>query len=63
MSKVNALIDGWVVAEGVPTLLAVGDEFDETHPLVQTRPDLFSEPKRAPGRPLGSRNKTAGANG
>jgi hypothetical protein len=57
VSKVNAVIEGWVTAGGVPVLLAVGDEYDDTHPLVQSRPDLFTEPKRAPGRPVGSKNK------
>lgn len=62
MSKVNAKIDGWVTADSVPVLLAAGDEYDESHPLVQARPDLFTEPKRAPGRPLGVKNRTSGGN-
>ncbi len=57
MSKVNAKIDGFVGVDGVPVLLAVGDEYDDSHPLVAAHPDLFTEPKRSPGRPLGSRNK------
>lgn len=57
MSKVNATYDGYVGVDGVPVLLSAGDEYDSEHPLVQSRPELFTEPKRSPGRPLGSRNK------
>lgn len=59
MSMVKSLIDGFVGLDGVPVLLAVGDEYDTEHPLVQQHPYMFTEPKRAPGRPLGSRNKSA----
>jgi hypothetical protein len=57
MSTVKALIDGFVGLNGVPVLLAVGDEYDSEHPMVQTHPHMFTEPKRAPGRPLGSKNR------
>lgn len=57
MSTVKALIDGFVGLDGVPVLLAVGDEYDSEHPMVQQHPHMFTEPKRAPGRPLGSKNR------
>lgn len=59
MSMVKSLIDGFVGLNGVPVLLAVGDEYDSEHPLVQNHPQMFTEPRRAPGRPLGSKNKNA----
>lgn len=61
MSKVFSKVDGFVGVDGVPVLLAVGDEYDASHPLAQARPEMFTEPKRAPGRPVGSRNKPAGS--
>jgi hypothetical protein len=63
VSKVTATYSGFVGLDGVPVLLNDGDEYDETHPLVQRRPDLFTEPRRAPGRPPGAKNKPAGTNG
>lgn len=59
MSKVNATYGGFVGLNGVPVLLADGDEYDENHPLVQAHPHMFTEPRRSPGRPLGSKNKGA----
>jgi hypothetical protein len=56
VSKVTAVIDGWVNATGVPVLLEVGDEYEDSHPLVQSRPELFTEPRRGPGRPPGSKS-------
>jgi hypothetical protein len=63
MSKVTATYDGYVGVEGVPVLVTSGDEYDSEHPLVQNRPELFTEPRRAPGRPLGSRNKDKPSDG
>lgn len=63
MSKVNAKVSGFVGLNGVPVLLTSGDEYDDQHPLVLARPDLFTEPRRAPGRPLGSRNKDKPSDG
>lgn len=44
MSKVNATFGGFVGHEGVPVLLAVGDEYEADHPLVMARPELFTKP-------------------
>lgn len=44
MSKVHATYSGFVGLDGVPVLLNDGDEYDDGHPLVQARPDLFTEP-------------------
>lgn len=63
MSKVYATYSGFVGFDGVPVLLADGAEYDDTHPLVQAHPELFTEPRRSPGRPLGSKNKSAAADG
>lgn len=57
MSTVKALIDGFVGLNGVPVLLAVGDEYDTEHPMVQQHSHMFTEPRRSPGRPLGSKSK------
>lgn len=59
MSTVKALIDGFVGLNGVPVLLAVGDEYDNEHPMVLQHPEMFTEPRRAPGRPAGGKNKGA----
>lgn len=59
MSKVNATMSGFVGHEGVPVWVNEGDEYDENHPLVVANPDKFTEPKRSPGRPPGSKNKPA----
>lgn len=56
-SKVTATYTGWVGLNGMPVLLSEGAEYDDDHPLVQAMPQHFTEPRRAPGRPLGSRNK------
>ena len=61
--KVQATYSGFVGVDGVPVLLGVGDEYDDSHPLVQARPDLFTEPRRSPGRPLGSKNKDKASDG
>lgn len=50
MSTVKATYDGFVGHDGVPVLLVDGAEYDADHPLVQARPDLFTEPRRAPAR-------------
>ena len=60
MSTVKATFSGFIGHDGVPTWVNEGDEFDENDPLVVASPDKFTEPKRSPGRPLGSKNKTAG---
>lgn len=57
MSKVNAIYSGFVGLNGVPVLLGEGDEYDDSHPMVQAHPQHFTEPRRSPGRPLGSKNK------
>lgn len=57
--KVQSKYSGFVGVDGVPVLVHEGEDYDSEHPLVQARPDLFTEPKRAPGRPLGSKNKSA----
>jgi len=44
MSKVRALISGFVGLNGVPIPVHEGDEWDADDALVQARPDLFSEP-------------------
>ena len=44
MSKVRVNGEhGFVGHDGVPVLLAGGDEYDSEHPLVQARPELFDE--------------------
>jgi hypothetical protein len=50
MSKVKAKISGFVAPDGVHVLLTEGEEYDTGHPLVQARPDLFTDPP-APRRP------------
>lgn len=56
MSKVNALITGWVgYGDGGSMLLEAGQEFDETDPIVQERPDVFTEPEK----PAKGRGKSA----
>jgi hypothetical protein len=62
VSKVYAIYSGFVGLDGVPVLLTDGAEYDDSHPLVQARPELFTEPRRSPGRPAGSKNKSAAAN-
>jgi len=65
MSKVSALITAFVGLNGVPHPLVAGDEYDESHPLVQAHPQHFTAPPeiepppegRRLGRPPGSRNK------
>lgn len=59
MSKVNAIYSGFVGLDGMPVMLHEGEEYDEMHPLVQAQPQHFTEPRRSPGRPLGSKNKPA----
>ena len=49
--KVTALFGGFVGHDGVPTLLTVGEEWDAEHPVVKAHPEMFTEPKRGPGRP------------
>jgi len=44
MSTVKAIYSGFVGHEGVPVLLNDGDDYDVEHPLVQARPELFTEP-------------------
>jgi hypothetical protein len=50
MSKVKALISGFVGFNGVPVLLAEGGEWDAEDPRVLARPDLFTEPPAKPKR-------------
>lgn len=59
MSTVKATFSGFIGHEGVPAWVNEGDEYDENHPLVAANPQKFTEPKRSPGRPLGSKNKPA----
>lgn len=58
MSKVNATYSGFVGLNGMPVLLHEGDDYDDTHPMVQAHPEHFTEPRRGPGRPVGSKNKS-----
>jgi hypothetical protein len=44
MSTVKATFDGFVGLNGVPVLLADGDEYDSEHPLVEAHPEMFTEP-------------------
>lgn len=57
MSTVRATYSGFVGLNGMPVLLNDGDEYDENHPMVQAHPQHFTEPRRGPGRPAGSKNK------
>jgi len=61
MSTVKATFNGFVGHEGVPVLLHDGDEYEADHPLVEARPELFTEPEPepelAPKRVLGRRGK------
>jgi hypothetical protein len=59
MSTVNPLIDGWVgYGDGSSILLETGTPIDADHPVVQERPELFTQPEkpaekapaRSPGR-------------
>jgi len=56
--KVTSLYDGFVGLDGIPVLLATGDEYDDTHPIVAARPELFTEPRRGPGRPPAAKGKS-----
>lgn len=46
MSTVRSLFHGWVPVNGVPTLISEGEEFDVDHPVVEARPDLFTQPRQ-----------------
>lgn len=62
MGTVKSLIDGFVNAgDGVPVLLSPGDVFEDSHPLVQSRPELFEAvPDPTPKRPILSRKPKDG---
>lgn len=60
MSKVKARIDGFVGFDGVPVLLAAGDEWDADAPLVRTHPELFTQPDPELKRPVLSRKAKDG---
>jgi hypothetical protein len=51
MSKVTAIIDGFVGHDGTSVPLQSGDEYDSAHPLVQAHPELFTEPEPEPVKP------------
>jgi hypothetical protein len=51
MSKVTATYSGFVPVDGVPVQLQSGDEYEADHPLVQARPELFTEPEPEPVKP------------
>jgi hypothetical protein len=46
MSTVQAQIDGFVGYSGGEVRLHFGEEYPANHPLVEERPDLFTQPKR-----------------
>ncbi len=60
MSKVTATYSGFVPVDGVPVQLQDGDEYEADHPLVQARPELFTEPEPAPA-PVKPAPKTTAA--
>lgn len=60
MTTVKALFDGFVGHGGIPVELHAGDEYDADDPVVTTNPDKFTEPKRGPGRPPGSKSQPKG---
>lgn len=51
MSTVKATYSGFVGYKGQPVVMHEGDVWDVEHPLVQARPELFTEPVPEPKRP------------
>lgn len=62
MSTVKATFSGFVGLDGVPVLVHEGEVWDAGHPLVQARPELFTEPAAEPKRPT-IRGKSKDADG